>query len=275
MKLKKVGIALCLSASLLILGACNSSKGSTSNQKAVKTETVAFQKDINQKNERVWLITSSKNFGKDSKIVEAIHVENGKTELITPGKTLRELDKVSDDKVWNFLVKANQESYREERQQKIDDQKKYLAHDQGPTGLDDYTSKEELEKGIKQDQEILDVLNKTTEFKPVTVQSEVSIVTDSTGNQVNKESLIIEGSTEVYALLDTGGLEYNLESPVNTPIEILNHSYLGFDMKQATNKGYEDYAESYMMLTRKTDSIKNISFDKASEKGVKELQDND
>ncbi|MDR0289083.1 MAG: hypothetical protein LBH78_03465 [Rickettsiales bacterium] len=264
MKLKKVGIALCLSASLLVLGACNSSKGSTTTPKSVKTETVAFQKDINQKNERVWLITSSEDFGKDSKIKEAIHVKDGKAELITPVATLKDLDKLKDNKVWDYLVKTGKDNYKEHRQSYIDYWSNLVKNDQNPYTKDGFTSEEDFETSAKNNKKALDLLNKTTELKPVVLQSKVSIATDTTGNETNSERIDFDGTPEVKALLGNNyQVRIDLES-LNEPVEILQHTYLSFEMK-----------DNQRVLTRKNNNFKGISFDKVNEKGVEEIQDND
>lgn len=269
MKLKKVGIALCLSASLLVLGACNSSKGSTSNQKAVKTETVAFQKDINQKNERVWLAVDGEDFGKDSSIREAIHVKNGKIEVVTPVATLRDIDKVSDKNLWDYLVKNSQESYKKTREEKIEQWSKYVENDKNPYIKDGFTSEQAFEDSVKNDKATLEILNKTSDFKPLIVQSNVSVTTDSTGNQTIGEVITFTDTPEMHALLNQSSQsKFKLGEELGNPIKLLNRSYIGFEMPQGQKN-------NDMMLTRKTDSIKKISFDKANEKGVKELQDND
>lgn len=123
--LKKLSITLTtlLCAGMLVACGNTTSKQDKGNESkpqptVKKAQDVAFMNDVATGNERVWLFLG-KDFTKDSMVKNALHVKDGKVEVIDTDLDLKALDDVEDKDLWGFLVKENQEQFKQTKNEKL------------------------------------------------------------------------------------------------------------------------------------------------------------
>lgn len=273
--IKKVGILLATVLCAGTLVACGNiaskqDKGNESKTQPTvkKAQDVAFMNDVATGNERVWLFLG-KDFTKDSMVKNALHVKDGKVEVIDVDLDLKSLDDVEDKDLWGFLVKENQEQFKQTKNEKLQSAKVRLkANEDFLKRFEQYGSEDADVDGIKKDeaqrhlassQKRVEMIQSTEKIEAINVKPFAKVKTDATGNHVASESIYFEPETEETLLFNDS---YSYGDYTYIPeghMEILSRQYVGY-------KGEDD-----TLITRKTKDIRSIQFDNLKEKGVSEL----
>lgn len=270
--MKKISLFLILAVCLGTLVACGNNskkeetKSLTTNEKT--PQEIAFMKDINQKNERVWLcLEHGDKFNKDARVGNAIHVKEGKVEVVDVSKKLRDLDEIEDDALWNYLVKENQKQFTEEKAERLVEAKRQIEATTNflkkfKEGYDSFdgTPKEVAEDSAKTAKEFKENLESVETIKPTEVEPKVLVETDSTGNKVIKETIDLKHEDRATLFL------------FNTAYSRGEFTYIPTGDMRILNRDYVAYqGEDDVLVTRKAKGASALQFDKVDEKGVKEV----
>ena len=273
--LKKLGITLTtlLCAGMLVACGNTASKQDKGNESKTqptvkKAQDVAFMNDVATGNERVWLFLG-KDFTKDSMVKNALHVKDGKVEVIDTDLDLKSLDDVEDKDLWGFLVKENQEQFKQTKNEKLQSAKVRLkANEDFLKRFEQYGSEDADVYGIKKDeaqrhlassQKRVEMIQSTEKIEAITVKPSAKIKTDATGNHVASESIYFEPEKEEALIFNDSYSHGDYTYIPEGHMEILSRQYVGY-------KGEND-----TLVTRKTKDIRSLQFDNLKEKGVSEL----
>ncbi|EGO5063048.1 hypothetical protein [Enterococcus faecalis] len=273
--LKKLGITLTtlLCAGMLVACGNTASKQDKGNESKTqptvkKAQDVAFMNDVATGNERVWLFLG-KDFTKDSMVKNALHVKDGKVEVIDTDLDLKSLDDVEDKDLWGFLVKENQEQFKQTKNEKLQSAKVRLkANEDFLKRFEQYGSEDADVDGIKKDeaqrhlassQKRVEMIQSTEKIEAITVKPSAKIKTDATGNHVASESIYFEPEKEEALIFNDSYSHGDYTYIPEGHMEILSRQYVGY-------KGEND-----TLVTRKTKDIRSLQFDNLKEKGVSEL----
>lgn len=266
---KKLGVFLIFGIFLGTLVACgNNSKEATKtlDTKEKASQKIAFMSDVNQHNERVWLYLTQEKFDKDAQIGNAIHIKDGRVEVIDVSKKLRDLDSIEDESLWDYLVQENQKQFTEEKAERLEEAQSQIeaTSDFLKNFKDGYDSfdgvpKEKAEEFAKTAKAFKENLEGIETIKPTEVEPNVSIETDSTGNNTIKETIYLEHEDASTRFLFNQFYSSGEFTYVPTgDMRVLNRDYMAYQ------------GENDLLITRKTKESSALQFDKADEKGVKE-----
>ena len=274
--IKKVGILLAtvLCAGTLVAFGDTASKQDKGNESkpqptVKKAQDVSFMNDVATGNERVWLFLG-KDFTKDSMVKNALHVKDGKVEVIDTDLDLKSLDDVEDKDLWGFLVKENQEQFKQTKNEKLQSAKVRLkANEDFLKRFDQYNSEEDADvDGIKKDEaqrhlasskKSVEMIQSTDKIEPINVKPSAKVKTDATGNHVASESIYFEPEKEDALIFNDSYSHGDYTYIPEGHMEILSRKYVGY-------KGEND-----TLITRKSKDIRSLQFDNVKEQGVSEL----
>lgn len=273
--LKKLGVTLTTLLCAGMLVACGNTvskqdkENESKSQPAMKkSQNVAFMNDVASGNERVWLFLG-KDFTKDSMIKNALHVKDEKVEVIDVDLDLKSLDDVEDKDLWEFLVKENQEQFKQKKEDKLQSARVRLKADEDFfKRFEQYDSEDADVDGIKKDEaqryvdsskKRVEMIQSTEKIEAISVKPSAKIKTDATGNHVAAESIYFEPEAEDTLLFNDSYSHGDYTYIPEGDMEILSRKYVGY-------KG-----ESDTLITRKTKDIRSIQFDNLKEKRVSEF----
>lgn len=267
MKFRKINVVVVL-ATVFLLSACGNNNAKKDADISVKkAQDISFMSDINENKERVWLGVhrdSDTEFNKNSVVYTAMRIKDKKIEVVDVSKEIKELDNIKDDKLWEYLVKENQSNFEKEKEKRIEtidsdieSTNEILKQYQNGYKVDG-VPKSEREKVIKDNEVLKEKILKIKKIVPDELKATAKISTDATGNQVISEDLFLENAVneKLLAVNSLADGEYTyIPTSVST---ILSKNYVGYSGKDG------------VLITRKTDDIKNVKFDTTKEKNVKE-----
>lgn len=274
---------LVLGLLLFLISGCNMSGKSEKNETSQKEKNISLVKDSQTNSNRVWLLVNSP-YSKDSFIRMALRVNNGRAEMInfselvenaddveTPSNSLRTLDKIDDDKIWQHLLKIAEVDYNKTKSSRIKHAEEQINFakgnisdmDRSGTEFGGLTHESENAK-IKSYEDLIDTLNSNDKYKSYKNRKITSQVeTDNTGNKVISEIFSI-GKENIIYKNDSDG------SHVSDPFENylnLPSTYIPTGDNTILSREYSGYqSEDESLITR----VKNqtIDFDTPKIKNV-------